>query len=124
MSLSYAPRRLSVVPTSWGSASAGRARPSGTRVASGTDPGGRPTLRRRLAPVIITVVAWLAAFIVVWLVLTVFAAQLAVLPVAVRALLISGLLVAVMVNVVMPTLTARVNRWVVGTSREHPADDL
>ena len=59
-------------------------------------------MRGRLA---MTLVAWLAAFAVVMALLAVFGDLLAALPMAARAAVISGVLVTVMVNVVMPRLS-------------------
>jgi antibiotic biosynthesis monooxygenase (ABM) superfamily enzyme len=69
---------------------------------------------RWLAPVITTLAAWLAAFLVVLTLLTLFRDELGSLPLALRALVISGLLVTLMVNVVMPVLSAAVARWLAG----------
>lgn len=66
---------------------------------------------RWLAPVATTLGAWLVAFLVVTSLLTVFGDELKSLPLALRALVISGVLVALMVNVVMPVLGAAVARW-------------
>ena len=70
---------------------------------------------RWLAPVATTLGAWLVAFLVVTALLTVFADELASLPLAVRALLISGVLVALMVNLVMPLLSGALARWLAGS---------
>jgi antibiotic biosynthesis monooxygenase (ABM) superfamily enzyme len=59
-----------------------------------------------------TLGAWLAAFVVVTSLLTVFGDELGALPLALRALVISGVLVTLMVNLVMPLLGAAVARWV------------
>jgi antibiotic biosynthesis monooxygenase (ABM) superfamily enzyme len=66
---------------------------------------------RWLAPVATTLGAWLVAFLVVTALLTVFGDELKSLPLMLRALLISGVLVALMVNVVMPVLGTAVARW-------------
>jgi len=66
-----------------------------------------------------TFAAWVVAFGVVTALLTVFRDQLGGLPLALRALVISGVLAAVMVNLVMPRLNVAVGRWVRG-AREHP----
>jgi antibiotic biosynthesis monooxygenase (ABM) superfamily enzyme len=66
---------------------------------------------RWLAPVATTLGAWLVAFLVVTALLTVFGDELKSLPLALRALVISGVLVALMVNVVMPVLGTAVARW-------------
>jgi antibiotic biosynthesis monooxygenase (ABM) superfamily enzyme len=66
---------------------------------------------RWLAPVATTLGAWLVAFLVVTALLTVFGDELKSLPLTLRALVISGVLVALMVNVVMPVLGTAVARW-------------
>jgi antibiotic biosynthesis monooxygenase (ABM) superfamily enzyme len=66
---------------------------------------------RWLAPVATTLGGWLFAFLLVWGLLTVFGDELKSLPLALRALVISGVLVSLMVNVVMPVLGAAVARW-------------
>src|SRR4029453_9492535 len=67
-----------------------------------TDNPRRP--QRWLVAAVTTVTAWLVAFVVVMALLTLFREQLASLPVALRALVISGVLVTLMVNLVMPVL--------------------
>jgi antibiotic biosynthesis monooxygenase (ABM) superfamily enzyme len=64
-----------------------------------------------------TLGAWLVAFGVVTALLSVFGDELASLSLAPRALLISGVLVALMVNLVMPVLGVAVARLVPGTPR-------
>jgi hypothetical protein len=68
-----------------------------------------------------TVAAWVVAFTVVTALLTLFGHQLGTLPLALRALVISGALVALMVNLVRPVLSDAIGRWVGGTdpAREH-----
>jgi antibiotic biosynthesis monooxygenase (ABM) superfamily enzyme len=51
-----------------------------------------------------TLAAWLVAFVVVTSLLTLFGDELGSLPPALRALVISGVLVTLMVNLVMPIL--------------------
>ena len=58
-----------------------------------------------------TLGAWLVAFLVVLALLTLLGDELGSLPLALRALVISGLLVALMVNLVMPVLSIAVARW-------------
>jgi hypothetical protein len=70
--------------------------------------------RGRLAPLATTVAAWLVAFGVVTALLTLFGEELGSLPLALRALVISGVLVTLMVNLVMPILSVAVARWVRG----------
>ena len=69
---------------------------------------------RWLAPAATTLGAWLVAFVVVTGLLTLFGDQLGSLPLALRALVISGLLVVLMVNLVMPVLSGAVARWEAG----------
>ena len=73
-----------------------------------TDSPRRP--QRWLVAAVTTVIAWLVAFLVVMALLTLFREQLASLPVALRALVISGVLVTLMVNLVMPVLGGAVVR--------------
>jgi antibiotic biosynthesis monooxygenase (ABM) superfamily enzyme len=70
--------------------------------------------RRRLAQMVITLCAWLVAFVVVLALLTVLGDELESLPLALRALVISGVLVFLMVNLVMPLLSVAVKRWLTG----------
>jgi antibiotic biosynthesis monooxygenase (ABM) superfamily enzyme len=72
---------------------------------------------RWLAPLTTTLGAWLVAFLVVTALLTVFGDELGTLPVAPRALVISGLLVALMVNLVMPVLNIAIARWLAAPPR-------
>ncbi|MEU8306616.1 hypothetical protein AB0C84_23960 [Actinomadura sp. NPDC048955] len=65
-------------------------------------------VRARLA---MTLAAWLVAFAVVMVLLALFGDLLAALPMAARAAVISGVLVTVMVNLVMPRLAAVIGRW-------------
>jgi antibiotic biosynthesis monooxygenase (ABM) superfamily enzyme len=67
--------------------------------------------RRWLAPVATTLGAWLIAFVVVTALLTVFGDVLKSLPLTLRALVISGVLAALMVNVVMPVFSTTVAHW-------------
>jgi hypothetical protein len=71
-----------------------------------------------LTPVATTLAAWLAAFLVVTTLLTLFGDELGSLPVPLRALVISGVLVALMANLVMPVVSAAIARWLAGS----PAD--
>jgi antibiotic biosynthesis monooxygenase (ABM) superfamily enzyme len=75
--------------------------------------------QRSLARVATTLGAWLAAFGVVVALLSLLGDELASLPLAVRALVMSGVLVALMVNLVMPLLGVAVERWLAGPSRAH-----
>jgi DNA-binding transcriptional ArsR family regulator len=53
-----------------------------------------------------TLVAWLAAFLVITVLQRLFADQLASLPPELRALVLSGVLVGLMANVVMPAVSS------------------
>jgi antibiotic biosynthesis monooxygenase (ABM) superfamily enzyme len=72
---------------------------------------------RWLAPLATTLGAWLVACLVVTALLTVFGDELGALPLALRALVISGVLVALMVNLVMPVLNIAVARWLAAPPR-------
>lgn len=65
-----------------------------------------------LAPVATTLAAWLVAFLVVTTLLTLLGDELGSLPLALRALVISGVVVALMANLVMPIVSVAVTRWV------------
>jgi antibiotic biosynthesis monooxygenase (ABM) superfamily enzyme len=69
---------------------------------------------RWLTPVATTLGAWLVAFLVVTALLTIFGDELQQMPLALRALLISGVLVALMVNLVMPVLSRVLARLLAG----------
>jgi antibiotic biosynthesis monooxygenase (ABM) superfamily enzyme len=75
----------------------------------------RPTERPRVRPwlirVVTTLAAWLVAFSLITTLLTLFGGELASLPLALRALVLSGVLVSFMANLVMPVLSAAVARW-------------
>jgi antibiotic biosynthesis monooxygenase (ABM) superfamily enzyme len=75
--------------------------------------------RQRLAPVVTTVAAWLVAYGVVAALLVLFGHQLARMPLALRALVMSGVLVALMINLVMPLLNLAVARWLRGSPPTH-----
>jgi antibiotic biosynthesis monooxygenase (ABM) superfamily enzyme len=70
-----------------------------------------------------TLGAWLSAFLVVLTLLSVFKDELASLPLAVRALVLSGVLVTLMTTLVMPALNTAIGRWVTrskpGRQRRH-----
>jgi antibiotic biosynthesis monooxygenase (ABM) superfamily enzyme len=71
----------------------------------------RARARRRLAMLLMTLAAWPVAFVVVLALLTLFGDELKSLPIALRALVISGVLVSLMANLVMPALNAAIGRW-------------
>jgi antibiotic biosynthesis monooxygenase (ABM) superfamily enzyme len=64
-----------------------------------------------------TLLAWLFAFLAVLTLLTVFGDEISSLPLALRALLISGLLVFLMANLVMPVLSRALGRWLIKPGR-------
>jgi antibiotic biosynthesis monooxygenase (ABM) superfamily enzyme len=68
-----------------------------------------------------TLGGWLVAFLVVTALLTLLGDELGSLPLVLRALVISGVLVALMVNLVMPALNAAIARWAAGPPRPRPA---
>jgi hypothetical protein len=63
-----------------------------------------------------TVAAWLAVFVIVTVLFSVFGEELESLPLTVRALVISGVVVGLMINIVMP----RVNRVVSRLAQPRP----
>jgi hypothetical protein len=71
-------------------------------------------VRRRQAKVATTLAAWLVAFLIVTALLSVFGDELASMPLALRALVMSGVLMTVMTTVVMPALSVAVGRWLAG----------
>jgi antibiotic biosynthesis monooxygenase (ABM) superfamily enzyme len=58
-----------------------------------------------------TLAAWLVAFLIATALLRLFGDQLGSLPLELRALVISGVLVTLMANLVMPVLGAAIARW-------------
>jgi antibiotic biosynthesis monooxygenase (ABM) superfamily enzyme len=64
-----------------------------------------------MAMLLMTLGAWIVAFVVVLALLTLLGDQLKSLPLALRALVISGVLVSLMANLVMPVLGAAIARW-------------
>jgi antibiotic biosynthesis monooxygenase (ABM) superfamily enzyme len=79
--------------------------------ASGASEQTRPAPRRWLVRLTTTLAAWLVAWVVVVALLSVLGHQLGALPLALRALAISGVLVALMANLVMPLLGRVAERW-------------
>ncbi len=63
---------------------------------------------------LMTLGAWLVAFVVVLALLTLLGDELESLPLAWRALVISGVTVALMANLVMPALNVAIARWLSG----------
>jgi antibiotic biosynthesis monooxygenase (ABM) superfamily enzyme len=71
---------------------------------------------------VMTLSAWLVAFVIVTALFEVFGAQLASLPLAARTLVISGVLVTVMMRLVLPVLSGAVRRWLAGSDgRQEPS---
>jgi antibiotic biosynthesis monooxygenase (ABM) superfamily enzyme len=71
----------------------------------------KPARTRRLrAQVTMTLTAWAIAFLVVMAVFTVFDDEFESIPRPLRALVLSGVLVALMVNLVMPAISAGLSR--------------
>lgn len=61
-----------------------------------------------LIRVVTTLTAWLVAFLIVFALLVLFGAKLESLPLALNALVFTGILVPIMGNLVMPTLSVAV----------------
>jgi uncharacterized membrane protein len=107
-------------------------RPSGDTPAITADPGNPTTRTRRTtdrrahpamtppwrARLATTIAAWMAAFGVVTALLSVLGDELGSLPLAIRALIISGVVVTIMTTIVMPALNLAVRRWLAGTTPE------
>jgi antibiotic biosynthesis monooxygenase (ABM) superfamily enzyme len=74
-----------------------------------------PPWRARLAT---TIAAWMAAFGVVTALLSVLGDELGSLPLAIRALIISGVVVTMMTTVVMPALSVAIGRSLGDSKRE------
>ena len=72
---------------------------------------GRSAPRRWLVRLSTTLAAWLVAWVVVVALLSVLGDELGSLPLALRALAISGVLVALMANLVMPLLGRAAEHW-------------
>jgi antibiotic biosynthesis monooxygenase (ABM) superfamily enzyme len=70
--------------------------------------------------VLMTVGAWLVAFAVVLALLTLLGDELNSLPLALRALVMSGILVFLMANFVMPILSVAIERWLYGGPTAQP----
>jgi antibiotic biosynthesis monooxygenase (ABM) superfamily enzyme len=75
--------------------------------------GGRARAVRRswLVRVVTTIAAWLVAWAVVVALLSLLGDELGSLPLALRALVMSGVLVVLMAHLVMPVLGRLVGRW-------------
>lgn len=75
--------------------------------------GGQPSSAPRpwLVRLTMTLAAWPVAWLVVVALLSVIGDQLGSLPLALRALVISGVLVALMANLVMPLLGRVAESW-------------
>lgn len=80
--------------------------------------------RRWLARGVMTLGAWVVAFLIIMVLFTVFGDELESLPLALRALVISGALAALMANLVMPVLSVAIAHWLAGPPRTqtHPLE--
>lgn len=79
--------------------------------------------RRSLVRLATTLAAWFVAFLIVLALLTLFGDELESLPLAVDALIFTGVLVPLMGNLVMPVVSVAVARWLVGRpARGQPAE--
>lgn len=80
--------------------------------------------RRWLARGVMTLGAWVVAFLIIMVLFTVFGDELESLPLALRALVISGALAALMANLVMPVLSVAIAHWLAGLPRTqtHPLE--
>ena len=76
-----------------------------------------PLARRWPARVLTTLAAWPFAFLLVTAILSLFGDELASLPLALRALVMSGVLMTFMTSVVMPVVSVAVGRWLEGRSQ-------
>lgn len=72
--------------------------------------------------VLMTLGAWLVAFVVVLMLLTLLGDELESLPLALRALVISGVLVSLMANLVMPVLSLAIARSLGGLPGGSPPE--
>jgi uncharacterized membrane protein len=70
-----------------------------------------PAIPRWPARLVTTLAAWLVAFLLVTTLLAFFGHELNSLPLALRALVLSGVLMTVMTTLVMPALNVAVGRW-------------
>jgi uncharacterized membrane protein len=80
-------------------------------------PDTRATARRGRARLVTTLAAWLVAFLLVTALLSFFGQELNSLPLAPRALVMSGVLMTVMTTLVMPALSVAVARWLAGPAQ-------
>jgi antibiotic biosynthesis monooxygenase (ABM) superfamily enzyme len=79
---------------------------------------------RLLGQFVMTITAWPFAFLAVLTLFTVFDDELGSLPLAARALVVSGVLVTLMANVVMPVLRVVVNRLLAGITTSSLSTDV
>lgn len=77
----------------------------------------RPEVRQWRARLATMLAAWSAAFLLVLAILSFFGDELASLPLALRALVMSGVLMTVMSTVVMPALNVAVGRLLADRAR-------
>lgn len=61
--------------------------------------------------IVMNLLAWMSAFLIVLALFALFGAQLQAQSLPVRALVVSGVMAILMLNVVMPTLRRLVARW-------------
>lgn len=71
------------------------------------------------ARLVMTLAAWLVAFLIATGLLTFFDDELGSLPLVLRALVISGVLVGLMANLVMPVLSTAIARWLAAIGHGH-----
>ena len=95
--------------------------PAHTRAAVMREPRADP-LRARpwLTRLATTLVAWLVAFLIVLVLLTLLGDELQSLPPALDALVFTGVLVPLMGNLVMPVVSVAVARWLAGPPPQTP----
>lgn len=72
---------------------------------------------------LVTLLAWLIVYLILLGVFAIFGEQLEAQPFPVQLLIVSGVLVVIMANVVMPLLTRAVGGWLNRTSEINPRDD-
>lgn len=87
-------------------------------------PDRRAIVRRWQAKLVSTMAAWLVAFLLVTALLSFFGHELSSLPLALRALVMSGVLMSVMATIVMPALAVAVGHWLGPTRTGPPARRL
>jgi antibiotic biosynthesis monooxygenase (ABM) superfamily enzyme len=73
--------------------------------------------------IVTKVLAWLSAFLIVVALFTLFGDWLGAQSLLLRALIISGVMVVLMLNVVMPGLRRAIGRWLAPAWRPRPQTD-